>query len=125
VTATHVLWYGQAGSNVSSPVLHEGHLYWAKDSPAVAYCADAKTGRVLYEERLEGAGQVYSSPVLVNGRLYYVARSGRTVVVRAAPRFELLAVNDLGERGVFNASPAVAGGRLFLRSDRFLYCIGG
>jgi outer membrane protein assembly factor BamB len=124
VTATHVLWYGQRGSNVSSPVLHEGHLYWAKDSPAAAYCADAKTGRVLYEERLDRAGQVYGSPVLVNGRLYYVARNGRTFVIRAVPRFEVLAVNDLGERGVFNASPAVAGGRLFIRSDRFLYCIG-
>lgn len=124
VTATHRVWSGQRGSNVSSPVLHEGRLYWAKDSPAVAYCADAKTGRVLYEERLDGAGQVYSSAILANGNVYYVGRSGRTFVVRAAPRFELVATNDLGERGVFNASPAVAGGKLFIRSDKYLYCIG-
>jgi hypothetical protein len=79
---------------------------------------------VIYEERLEGAGQVYASPVLADGRLYYVGRTGRAFVLPAAPRFEVLAVNDLGERGVFNASPAVAGGRLFIRSDRFLYCLG-
>jgi hypothetical protein len=62
--------------------------------------------------------------VLVNGCLDTVARNGRTFVIRAVPRFEVLAVNDLGERGTFNASPAVAAGRLFLRSDRFIYCIG-
>ena len=60
----------------------------------------------------------------MNGRLYTVGRNGRTVVIRAAPQFEVLAENERGERGVFNASPAVAGGRLFLRSDRFLYCLG-
>jgi hypothetical protein len=25
---------------------------------------------------------------------------------------------------MYNSSPAIAGGRLYLRSDRFLYCLG-
>jgi outer membrane protein assembly factor BamB len=124
VTATHRLWTSPKGSNVPSPILYNGHLYWVRDSPAVAFCAVAKTGQVVYEERLDDGGQVYASPVLADGRLYYVARNGRTYVLPAAPKFEVLAANELGERGMFNASPAVAGGRLFLRSDQFLYCIG-
>lgn len=125
VTASHRLWTIAKGSNVSSPILHAGHLYWMHESQGIAYCAEAKTGRIVYEERIERAGQVYASPVLADGKLYYVARGGRTYVLSAKPQFERLAANDLGERSTFNACPAVAGGRLFLRSDKTLYCLGG
>lgn len=124
VTKTHRLWTGRKGSNVTSPVYHAGHLYWMNDNLGIAYCAEAATGRLLYEQRVERAGQVYASPVLAGDRLYYVARTGRTFVIAAKPEYELLAVNDLSDRSTFNASPAVADGRLYLRSDRFLYCIG-
>ncbi|GIW92397.1 MAG: serine/threonine protein kinase [Pirellulaceae bacterium] len=124
VTSTHRLWTGTKGSNVSSPVFHEGHLYWMHDSLGIAYAADATTGRIIYEERLPRAGQVYASPVLADGKLYYVTRGGRTFVLKAGPKYELLAVNDLSDGSTFDASPAVADGQLYLRSDRFLYCVG-
>lgn len=124
VTGSHRLWTARQGSNVSSPVLHGDHLYWAKDSPAILYCAEASTGRIVYEERVDAAGQIYASALLADGKIYYVSRGGRTFVVPAAPKHELLAVNQVEERGTFNSSPAVGGGRLYLRSDRFLYCIG-
>ena len=123
VTGTHRLWAIKKGSNVPSPIFHEGHVYWVHES-GTAVCGDAKTGRIVYEERLPRAGRVYASPVLAGGRLYVVARGGRAYVLTARPEFELLATNELERAGVFNASPAVTGGRLLLRADRFLYCIG-
>lgn len=124
VTATHRLWAIQKGSNVSSPVYHSGHLYWMNDTDGTAYCADAKTGNVVYEEKIPRATQVYASPVLANGRIYYTDRVGRTYVVPAAPKFELLATNEVEQRGSFDSSPAVADGRIYMRSNKFLYCIG-
>jgi hypothetical protein len=124
VTASHRLWTLKKGSNVSSPILHDGHLYWAHENEGVAYCVDAKTGQLVYAERFERAGQIYASPVLADGKLYYTARGGRTFVVAAKPKFELIATNELGRVGTFNASPAVAGGCLFLRADQWLFCIG-
>ncbi len=123
VTRSHRLWTGTRGSNVSSPILHEGHLYWMNDSLGIAYCAEIKTGKIVYEQRVDRVDQVYASPVLAEGRLYYLTRTGRTVVLPARPKYEVLAVNDLAERSTFNASPAVAGGRLYLRSDHTLYCV--
>jgi outer membrane protein assembly factor BamB len=123
VTATHRLWTTNNGSNVSSPVYWDGHLYWAHESREVAYCVKAATGEVVYEERLSRAGQVYASALLADGRLYYLTRDGKMFVLAAQPEFKQLAVNDLRDGGVFNASPAVAGNRLLLRSDKFLYCI--
>lgn len=124
VTATHRVWTGKKGSNVSSPIVHDGHLYWMHENLGIAYCADVKTGQIVYEERIAGADQVYASPVLADNKLFYLTRSGRSLVVAAKPQFELLANNRLGERTTFNASPAVAGGRLFIRSDKALYCLG-
>ncbi len=124
VTGTHRLWTSTNGSNVSSPIIDGGHLYWMHDNEGIAYCADAATGRIIYEVRVPRAGQVYASPILCDGKLYYVNRSGVTFVLKSGTAFELLAVNDLSDGSTFDASPAVAGGRLYLRSDRFVYCVG-
>lgn len=125
VTASHRLWTSTRGSNVSSPVYHDGHLYWMHEQRGVAYCAKAVTGEIVYEERLERAGQVYASALLADGRLYYLTRDGKMFVLAARPRFEQLAKNDFGDRSVFNGSPAVDGNRLLVRSDKYLYCIAG
>ena len=123
VTRTHRLWTSKKGSNVSSPVYHDGHLYWVHDQIGIAYCARADTGKLVYEKRLNRAGQIYASTLLADGRLYYLNRSGRTFVVAAKPKFELLHTNELRDGGVFNASPAVTGKQILLRSDKYLYCI--
>jgi hypothetical protein len=124
VTETHRLWTGRKGSNVSSPIVHEGHLYWMHENQGIAYCAETKSGEIVYEQRVEGADQIYASPVLSEGKLFYISRTGRSFVVAAKPTFELVAKNAPIERSIFNASPAVAGSHLFVRSDRHLYCLG-
>jgi outer membrane protein assembly factor BamB len=123
VTATHRLWTSLKGSNVSSPVYHDRHLYWMHEQRGIAYCAVAETGEVVYEQRLDRAGQVYASALLADDRIYYLTRSGRTFVLAAKPEFEQLAVNELRDGGVFNASPVADNNRLLIRSDKYLYCI--
>jgi len=126
VTQSHVVWKVNKGSNVPSPILHDGYLWFAHENLGVVYCVNAQSGELVFEERLNPSpGQIYASPVLADGRLYFTGRGGRTVVVAAKPKFEQLAVNTLeGNRGVFNASPALSGSRLLLRSNRALYCLG-
>jgi outer membrane protein assembly factor BamB len=127
VSATHVLWEIKKGSNVGSPVVHDGHLYWANDSRAILYCAKAATGEIVFEQPLpvQRRDRIYASPILSGERLYFVSRTSGTFVVAAKPQFELLARNVIADdHSVFNASPAVADGKIFLRSDRFAYCIG-
>jgi outer membrane protein assembly factor BamB len=124
VTQTHRQWTARKGSNVTSPVVHDGHLYWMNDNLGVAYCAEAATGTIVYEERMDRPGQVYASALLADGNVYYLTRDGRTLVLAAKPKFEKISLNDLGDRSTFNASPAVHGNRLLIRSDKFLYCVG-
>jgi outer membrane protein assembly factor BamB len=124
VTRSHRLWTSNKGSNVSSPVYRDGHLYWMNDQRGVAYCAKADTGEVVYEQRLDRAGQVYASALLAGGKVYYLTRDGVTYVLAAEPKFEQLAVNQLRDGTQFNGSPAVFENQLLIRSDKFLYRLG-
>ncbi len=124
VTETHRLWTSDRGSNVSSPVFLEDHLYWMHEQRGIAFCANAATGEIVYEQRLAGAGQVYASALLADGRLFYLTRDGKTFVLAAKPQFKPLAMNDLNDGSIFNGSPAVDGNRLLIRSDSYLYCVG-
>jgi outer membrane protein assembly factor BamB len=125
VTKTHTLWKKDFGEVVSSPVYHQGHIYWTSGS---ANCVRADDGSVVYRERLKpDAGRIYASPVVGDGKIYYVSREQGTYVVAATSngsKFNLLAHNTLGDTSIFNGSPAVSNSQLLLRSDRFLYCIG-
>lgn len=128
VSATHVVWQQQKGSNVGSPVYKDGHLYFINDSRGVATCLNAKTGEVVYEQPLatrQKRDRWYSTPLLAGDRLYCVGRETGTYVLAAKPQFELLATNAFDkDDSISNASPAVSDGRLFLRSNKFVYCVG-
>ena len=126
VTETHVLWRENRGSNVSSPVFHDGHLYWAKETNGIFYCANAETGELVYEERLDPApGRIYASPLAADGKLFYVSREKGVIVLPAKPVFEVIAQNVFADdSSIFNASPITIGNRLIFRSDKAMYCVG-
>ncbi|MSU77886.1 MAG: serine/threonine protein kinase [Gemmataceae bacterium] len=126
VTAANQLWSARKGSNVSSPLYHDGHLYWAHESQGTVYCLNAKTGDVVYEKQLSPEpGRIYASATLADRKIYYVTRENGTYVIEASPTFKQLAHNTFAaDRSVFNASPAIVEGRIYLRSDRAIYCIG-
>jgi outer membrane protein assembly factor BamB len=121
VTKSHTLWQKEFGDVVTSPIFHEGHIYWAG---SVAFCLNAADGKVVYKERLKpNPDRFYAAPVLGDGKIYYVSRTKGTYVVTASPKFELLSHNTLDD-SVSNAGPVVSNSQLLLRSDRFLYCVG-
>ena len=60
--------------------------------------------------------------MLIGDLLHATNEAGKTYVLKVGPKFEKVAVNDLGDG--CRATPAVCGGQLFIRTNRFLYCIG-
>ena len=124
VTKTHKLWESTTGANVTSPVYHDGYLYWASDK-AIENCLRASDGEEVYRERLPTRGRIYSSIVRAGNKLYVTTRDQGIVVLAAKPEYEELAVNVIeSDQTLMNASPAVSENQLLLRTDRFLYCIG-
>ncbi|MEN9675246.1 MAG: hypothetical protein RIS76_1142 [Verrucomicrobiota bacterium] len=92
-------------------------LLYGLDDNGVATCWEAKTGTVVWNERV--GGNYSASPIAGDGRLYFCSEEGKTVVVSTGREFKKLAENTLADG--FMASPAVSGKALFLRTKSALY----
>jgi outer membrane protein assembly factor BamB len=97
-------------------------MYWVSDRNQVAYCVRLSDGEILYSERFRA--QPYASATAGDGKIYIVTRNGGTYVLAATPEFTQLAHNTFDDRSTFNASPVISNGQIFMRSDRYLYCVG-
>jgi hypothetical protein len=105
-------------SYVPSPI-SVGDYFLIVSDPGFANCLDAKTGELLWQEKL---GSHHASLVTAQGLVYFIADNGTTTVVRPGASFEAVAKNELADT-VF-ASPAISRGQIFLRGEKTLYCIG-
>ena len=88
---------------------------------------EAKTGSLLYKERLQPPGSKQSSkfsasPVAADGKLYFTGEKGHIYVVKAGREFKSLAVNRMNETCM--ATPAISKGVLFFRTRSNLIAIG-
>ena len=126
VTESQRLWrLDRIKSGIGSGVIYDGHIYLVSQD-GVAQCLDAKSGKVIWEERLRGTGArngSWSSMLLAGERIYVPNQGGDVFVLRASPKFELLATNSVSEPT--NASLAAAGDALYLRTDASLWCLAG
>ncbi len=114
-----VLWKtGKAHPDFASPVTFGGKVYSV--GTLTIDCVDAKTGNLLWKERLKGK-HFWASPVIADGKLYVLSEDGIANVFKPGDKPELLATNALGETTL--ATPAFANGCIYLRSDQHLFCI--
>ena len=113
----------RGGRDQPSPIVVVEYVLVA-DMSGVATCYEAKSGRELWKERLNG--KFSSSPIAAGGLAYYQSDEGTTYVLELGPTMKLVARNDLRTSGgdVFRASLTPSAGQIFSRSDRALYCIG-
>jgi outer membrane protein assembly factor BamB len=119
VTGTHVVWRVTRGVPNKPSLVLAGDLIVMINDGGIVTCLEAKTGREVWKDRLEGTFS--ASPVVASGRVYFFSEEGKTTVVEAGRAFKVLAENQLGDG--FMASPAVDGAALILRSRTHLYRI--
>lgn len=120
VTSTHLAWQtGRGAPSTPSTLVVDSELYFISDA-GIATCADAKTGKVHWNERLGGGFS--ASPVYADGHVYFQNEEGVGFVLKAGKTFEQIARNELGERTL--ASYAVDDGVLYIRGAEHLFAIG-
>ena len=119
VTDSHIAWRTTKGAPLTPSVVLVGDELYAVNDAGIASCFDAKTGRVHWQERIEG--NYSASPLSAEGRIYFQNETGTGVVIKASREFTPLATNKLEERTL--ASYAVAENSFFIRTERHLYRI--
>jgi outer membrane protein assembly factor BamB len=119
VTQTHVAWRDAKGAPYVPSMMLAGDYLLTVNGVGVAYCYEAATGTVLWQEKL---GRHHASPVLVGGLVYLINDAGEINVIKPGRTFERVARFDLGEQCY--ASPALSDGQVFLRGFQHLFCFG-
>jgi outer membrane protein assembly factor BamB len=110
------------GAYMQTPLVHGEILYSCRDN-GVLSAFEAKTGKLLYRERLgKGETGFSASPVAAGDKLYFTSEEGDVSVVRAGSKLDIAAVNSLGE--VTMATPAISEGILFFRTRSHLVAVG-
>lgn len=120
-TQLQVAWRSKRATPKKPALTLVGDLLFGIEDGGVATCWEAKTGTVVWNERL--GGNYSASPLAAEGRLYCFSEEGKTVVIATDRQFMKLAENTLADG--FMASPAVSGKSLFVRTKSTLYRIGG
>ncbi|MBI5801700.1 MAG: PQQ-binding-like beta-propeller repeat protein [Verrucomicrobia bacterium] len=101
-----------------SPIV-QGDLVMLVDNGGFASAVEAKTGKVLWSERVLKA--VYASPISAEGNVYAFDREGKGVVFAAGREFKLLGESKLD--GSIEAAPIAAGKALYVRTSKALFRI--
>ncbi len=107
-----------------SGVATDKHLYYLSEN-GLAECWEKATGKVLWQERLQGPGKKTTSWSSLSkaGKLIYAPnQSGDVFVFAAEPEFRVLSTNSIAEPT--NASLALARGTVVMRTDKALWCFG-
>jgi outer membrane protein assembly factor BamB len=104
-----------------SPLLYNGLLYLVGSRGGAIACLDAKTGEIVYQEKIEKAAGCWASPWANGDRIYFLDEKGVARAFKAGKEFELLYENKLDDR--FWTSVAVAGNAYLFKGDKKLYCI--
>ena len=128
ITQSHVKWHhtGKLASYVPSPIA-VGDYFLIVSDDGLATCLAAKTGEIQWSNKLSRHSS--ASLISAGGLVYFLDDFGVTQVIKPGPKFDVVAVNRLFDAeakddDLCSASPAVSQGQIFIRSDRWLYCIG-
>jgi outer membrane protein assembly factor BamB len=116
-TQLQVVWKAKKNVPKKPSLVLIGDLLFGIDDNGVAVCWEAKTGSVVWNERI--GGNYSAAPIAAEGRIYFFSEEGKTTVIAADREFKKLAENQIGDG--FMASPAVSGKAIFLRSRTNLY----
>jgi len=119
VTGTHVAWSDNKGAPYVPSMIVAGDFLLTVNNGGVAFCYEAATGKVLWQEKL---GRHHASPVLAGGLVFFINDDGQVNVIKPGAKFDRVAKYELGESCY--ASPAISDGQVFLRGFQHLFCIG-
>jgi outer membrane protein assembly factor BamB len=101
------------------------YVYADYDAEGLPFCAEVKTGKVLWKrKRRQGKGEGSASVTAADGRLYFHYDNGVAALVEASPEgYKEVGSFKLPKTdGPSWAHPVVVGGRLYLREGDTLFC---
>lgn len=123
ITGTNVIWRKRdelTRNHCLTPVIKDGLIYTVTTRNTLK-CIDATTGEEIWSTHV--TSNYDSSPLFVNGNIWFFSVKGDVLVIKAGRKYEVVANNQM-DSGIW-ATPAVLRNSMILRTQKYLYRIGG
>ena len=123
VTTSKVIWKKReelSRNQCLTPVIRDGLIYTV-NTRNIMMCIDAKTGKEVWSKHV--TSNYDASPLFVKGNIWFFSVRGEALVIKAGREYEVVSQNQM-ESGIW-ATPAVLRNSMILRTQKYLYRIGG
>ncbi len=127
ITKTHELWRFDAEIGYTSPLYHDGRVYYI-DNASNMFALDAETGENYWQHSLGTVGK--GSPVWADNKIYVTETNGNFLILSPGANEcveldkEAIKMPAGDRHAEIYGSPAVAYGRIYFATEEGLYCIG-
>jgi outer membrane protein assembly factor BamB len=113
-------------SDVSTPLFYKGRFYVLNSDRKAVSCVEPKTGKVFWEQRIDGGAKIESSPTAGDGKIYFQDMRAKLTILAAGDEPKVIFSGSMadGEERDVRSSIALSDGNLFIRTTGMLYCAG-
>lgn len=119
------VYWNKALTNKHGGVIRVGdYLYGDQDDTGNLWCAEARSGKVMWTRKDDTEGRKSASLTYADGNLYVRFQNGWVALVKADPaRYQLVSTFKV-PNGTGNcwAHPVVIGGRFYVREKEVIWC---
>jgi outer membrane protein assembly factor BamB len=123
ITTSKVIWKKReelSRNQCLTPVIKDGLIYTV-NTRNIMMCIDAKTGKEIWSRHV--TSNYDASPLYINGNIWFFSVRGEVLAIKAGREYKVIAQNQM-DSGIW-ATPAVLRNSMILRTQKFLYRIGG
>jgi outer membrane protein assembly factor BamB len=123
ITGTNVIWKKReelSRNQCLTPVIKDG-LIFTVNTRNIMMCIDAATGKEIWSEHV--TSNYDASPLYADGNIWFFSVKGEVLVIDAGRKYKVIAQNQM-DSGIW-ATPAILRNSMIMRTQKYLYRIGG
>jgi outer membrane protein assembly factor BamB len=123
IAATNIIWNKKdetSDNQMLSPLIKDGLIYTVTTRNNMM-CIDAGTGKEIWSKRV--TSHYNASPLYINSNVWFFSVKGEVLVLKAGREYEVVSQNTM-DSGIW-ATPAVLRNAMIMRTQKYLYRIGG
>lgn len=123
LTSTNIIWKKReelSRNQCLTPVIKDGLIYTV-NTRNMMMCIDAASGAEVWSSHV--TSNYDASPLYVNGNVLFFSVKGEVMILKAGRKYEVVAQNQM-DSGIW-ATPAILRNSVVLRTQKYLYRIGG
>ena len=118
----YIVWSIKRGAAYMPTNLIYGDYLYNMRMVGLLSCFNARTGKLIYREKIPEASGITASGIAADGKLYYSTEQGNVYIVKAGTKFEVIAKNSLDD--IIMATPAISENILYYRTQHYIIAIG-